>query len=323
MNVSVVMATYQRPKLLLRCIDALLEQQYDKNHFEIIVVSDGPDPKTAKALEIYKNSPVALTFLSLAKKGGPAAARNLGWKNANAELIAFTDDDCIPNQFWIYNLWMNYKNQRNQNAAFSGRTIVPIPSRPTDYQRNIANLETAEFITANCACTKNALQKAGGLDERFTMAWREDSDLQFKFIELGIPLYKVPEARIIHPVRKAKWGVCIKDERKGIFNALLFKKYPSFYKERIQPQPPWNYYAIIFCFFICLTGLISKSEMLAIAGISGWTILTTGFILRRLKNTSRSISHILEMIFTSMALPFLSIYYRIYGALKFKSRLFP
>jgi hypothetical protein len=48
-------------------------------------------------------------------------------------------------------------------------------------------------------------------------------------------------------------------------------------------------------------------------------MLTAIFILRRLKGTSRKWSHVLEMIFTSTAIPFLSLYWRWYGSVKYKT----
>jgi cellulose synthase/poly-beta-1,6-N-acetylglucosamine synthase-like glycosyltransferase len=32
---------------------------------------------------------------------GPAAARNRGWRAAEGEIVAFTDDDCVPHVHWL------------------------------------------------------------------------------------------------------------------------------------------------------------------------------------------------------------------------------
>src|SRR5690606_24890400 len=114
------------------------------------------------------------------EKNGPAAARNLGWNSAIYSLIAFTDDDCLPEPNWLENFVKSYKGE--ELIAYSGFTNVPLSPQPTDYELNIAHLQTASFITANCACTAKALIAVTGFDERFETAWREDSDLEFKFI---------------------------------------------------------------------------------------------------------------------------------------------
>jgi glycosyltransferase involved in cell wall biosynthesis len=323
-EVSVVIATYRRAWFLRRCIDALLSQDFNRQSFEITVVSDGPDHETAEAAADY--SAVAhprIKFLSLPRKGGPAAARNFGWTHSLGKLIAFTDDDCVPEEGWLKAMRSAFESTSLNNVAFSGQTVVPIPARPTDYEKNISHLADAEFITANCACTKSALDTVGGLDERFTTAWREDSDLQFKFIEHGIPIIKVGEAVVTHPVRKAPWGVSIREERKGIFNALLFKKYPKLYKERIQPEPPWHYYAITLLLIVFIFALASNNSFLAKASFAGWFVVTTWFIIRRLTSKSHSWKHILEMIVTSAVIPVLSLYWRFYGSWKFRTLLIP
>ena len=308
----------------MRCIHALLQQDFPARDFEIVIVSDGYDGSTFEVAGRFnvKMQP-AVRYYNLTQKSGPAAARNRGWQQALGELIVFTDDDCVPDSGWLSAIWNKYKETGLSEAAFSGRTIVPISTPPTDYELNIANLEKAEFITANCAVTKKALLKVGGLDERFKMAWREDSDLQFKLIEKGVNIFKVETAIVTHPVRKAKWGISIKEEKKGIFNALLYKKYPTLYKQKIRPEPPWHYYFIIVCLITAVIGLVIHNEYVAVAGGSGWLLGTLWFTIKRLSSTSRSADHIAEMLFTSMIIPLLSLYYRIYGSLKYGVMLIP
>ncbi len=320
-NISVVVPTYKRPNLLNRCLEALLKQDYPKGKFEIVVVSDGEDALTARAIDAMPFP--AIKYYSLPVKAGPAAARNLGWMLAEAELVAFTDDDCIPSDEWLQAIWSAYEKSERGEVAFSGRTIVPINGHPTDYERNISQLASAEFITANCACTKQALQKVSGFDERFRMAWREDSDLQFKFILHGIPILKVPGAAVTHPVRKAPWGISIREERKGMFNALLYKKYPTLYKEKIEPTPPWHYYAISFFLVLLLVGIFTDKPVIKVTGVTGWLLMTAWFAARRLRSTSHSWNHISEMIFTSAVIPVLSLFWKFYGSVKFRVLLIP
>lgn len=295
---------------------------FNKFDYEIIIVSDGPDLSTLHALQNFLVLPYPkFHYVQLSQKRGPAAARNAGWRQAAGELIVFTDDDCLPETNWLKNLYEAFDNCKNPSAAFTGRTVVPIPSAPTDYELNISHLSSAEFITANCACSRKALMRAGGFDEAFTMAWREDSDLQFKFIKQGIPIIPVEKAIVVHPVRKTKWGASLRDERKNMFNALLYKKFPDLYKKKIQPSRPWLYYAIITFFIVFILGILMGSAGAMIAGLSGWLILTLWFAVKRLRSTSRHVTHVVETTLTSFAIPFLSLYWRWYGAFKYKARL--
>lgn len=316
-TVSIIVPTYRRPKLLINCLQALMLQKFDKCLYEIIVVSDGPDEETKHVVDswaIYEYP--QMRYLQLAAKKGPAAARNFGWLNARGKVIAFTDDDCTPDPSWLQEL-VKHCNP-DEDLALTGKTIVPIGKHPTDHEQNTAHLQTADFITANCACTKNALIKAGGFDEQFSMAWREDSDLEFKLINNNIPIKKVEDAVVVHPVRKSPWGVSIKEQKKTMFNALLYKKYPSLYRTKINQMTPVLYYCIITAFILMLTGIITKQQAFILTGSAGWLGLTTYFIFKRLQNTKHSISHVTEMVVTSFVIPFLSVYWQWYGAVKYR-----
>jgi glycosyltransferase involved in cell wall biosynthesis len=218
--VSVVVPTFRRPTLLRRCLTALLLQHLPAEAYEILVVDDGDDPATRDMVaRLAATSPVSLRCLRAGPEAGPAAARNRGWRAAAAPVIAFTDDDCIASRGWL---------QAGLDAIASGvegacgQVIVPIPDRPTDYQRDAAGLERAEFVTANCFYTRRALEAVGGFDPRFRVAWREDSDLFFGLLERALPLAYAPGALVVHPVRPARWGVSVGQQRKNLFNALLY-----------------------------------------------------------------------------------------------------
>ena len=84
-----------------------------------------------------------------------------------------------------------------------GRIRMPIPSEPTDYERDANGLERAEFVTANCFGASVGLERLSGFDEGFRLAWREDSDLHFRLLRIGARLVHAPRAVVVHPVRPA------------------------------------------------------------------------------------------------------------------------
>lgn len=315
--ITVVVPTYRRPALLHNCVQALASQRFDKEAYEVIIVSDGPDELTQQAVAQWADkNVVAVRCISLPEKKGPAAARNAGWQQANGVMVAFTDDDCLPDPLWLEAIWGAYRHEHEM--AFTGKVIVPVTHPPTDFARNTQGLESAAFVTANCACTKKALQRVQGFDEQFTMAWREDSDLEFKLLQFNIEIRRIEGAVVVHPVRQAPWGVSMKEQKKGMFNALLYKKYPALYRQQIQPQPPWNYYGMMICWGMVITGLLTGVKWVTLAAFATWTMLMAAFINRRLSGTSHTFRHVTEMIVTSLAIPFLSVYWQLYGAIKYR-----
>lgn len=320
-RISVVIATWQRTALLQRCLEALVKQTMQETGYEIIIVTDGPDSATVKFMKQWLTKyrgRVGVTCISLPVKKGPAAARNAGWRKALGELIIFTDDDCVPQQECLQKYWAAFTPYRDTAIAFSGSIKVPLPGMPTDYEKNTAQLEQARFVTANCACSRIALQLTGGLDEDFTMAWREDTALEFDLSEKEIPIIKVPEAVIIHPVRAASWGVSIREQKKSMFNALLYKKHAWLYEKSHMERPP-RYYYMITCLLLLALIFAFHNPAGTVFCMAVWVLLTGWFAWKRLKDTSRSLPHVAEMIFTSAVIPVISVYWNLYGAVKFKT----
>ena len=317
---SVVIPTFKRPKLLYKCLEALCRQDYPGCFFEVAVVSDGPDPQTEAIVQFFANeyTDFCFTFQSLPVQSGPAAARNYGWRRTAGDLVIFTDDDCVPDAGWLAAYWRAYRFHDQKYIAFTGRVTVPVRDCPTDYEKNVAYLSTAEFITANCACSRNALELTGGFDEAFPTAWREDSDLQFKLLTSQIPIYHVSESVVCHPVRKPLWGVSIAEQRKSMFNALLFKKHPALYRTRIARGPVWNYYIIILASIAAALGFALGAPAVGGAALLIWSCLVLLFVTKRLSGTDASFSHRAEMMVTSIVIPYLSVYWTIRGALRYK-----
>ena len=99
-QVSVVIPTYRGGKSLRAALSALTAQ--DLRGFEVVVVDDGsPDPVTADAASV---TDVFELRIIRQQNAGPAAARNLGAQQARGEILAFTDDDCLPRPDWLSTL---------------------------------------------------------------------------------------------------------------------------------------------------------------------------------------------------------------------------
>ena len=316
-KISVVIPTYCRPLLLMECLKSLAKQKFERDDFEVIVISDEPDHLTKQLVVSWKHTGLLdIVYVPLATKRGPAAARNMGWKLAAGTLVAFTDDDTLPDPLWLQTIWDAY--QQEELIAYSGRVIVPVPEKPTDYEWNIAQLERARFITANCVCSWKALELIQGFDERFELAWREDSDLEFRLLQEQIPIRHLHDAIVVHPVREASWGVSLREQRKSMFNALLYKKFPHLYRNYIKQHPIWSYYAMILCCLVLLAALLSNAAALALTALAIWVLLLAGFIWKRLLHTSHAWPHVMEVIITSVLIPFLSVYWNLYGAVRYR-----
>jgi GT2 family glycosyltransferase len=284
-----------------------------------VVCDDGPDDATRACVEAIAAEQaargLAVRYVPVTRTQGPAGARNAGWRLARAPLIAFTDDDTLPDPHWLS---AGVAALANGAAAASGRIIVPLRPLPTDYEADASGLAHAEFATANAFVSRAFLNRTGGFDERFTSAWREDSDLQFMLMQAGGEILRASDAVVVHPVRPARWGVSIAQQRKSQFDALLYRKHPELFRTRIRARPPLLYYAILCAALAALGGALAGNASVALGGFAVWFALTAYFCAIRLRGRDRGWRHIAEMAWTSIPIPFLSIYWRLYGAFRFK-----
>jgi hypothetical protein len=140
------------------------------------------------------------------RAAGPAAARNDGWRRAATPWVAFLDDLVLP----------------EGTAACQGRVEVPLPThrRPTDWERNVARLEDARWITADLAVRRNALERVDGFDERFPRAYREDTDLALRLTAAGYRIV-LGDRRVLHPVRPAPWWISVRLQAGNADDVLL------------------------------------------------------------------------------------------------------
>jgi glycosyltransferase involved in cell wall biosynthesis len=299
MKVSVVIATLNRPVLLDRCLAALSRQTLPPTAYEVVVVDDGPHRATEAVVRSWsgRNPGFEVAYRCSGQAHGPAAARNVGWHAGRYPIIAFTDDDCVPEPGWLAAGLQMFL--RPEVGAVSGRILVPLPRKPTDWERNVAGLERAPCATANCFYRKTILEALGGFDERFTEAWREDSDLQFRALAHGVTL-----------------------QRQNRFNALLYKKHPDLYNCFNPHEPPWNYYVtvglMLFGGIAALYGAVPTAMALSVC----WLIMASAFCVRRLMGATHRPSHVAEMIITSLIIPPYAVYWRLHGALKYRVAFF-
>ena len=319
---SVVIPTCQHPAQLAACLDALSRQQLARDQFEIIVVDDGNSSDTATAVALFARQvtqsgrALEVRYLAQPQQRGFAAARNRGWKAARGRIIAFTDDDCLPQADWLRSALVSF--QRGAQVV-TGQLRLTLPGNPTQYDPKALYVETGEFISANCFCRKSVLERAGGFEEAFDSAWREDSDLQFNFIKLGIPIAKCPEAVVVHPMSETPWYTSLANERKHRYDALLYKRHPDLFRQRIETDRSLilEYYASVLAITVGLMGGVSGHLTVATVGFSLWALLSINLVWQRLPEETPS-THLPQTVMTALATPFLSVYWRLYGAVKYR-----
>lgn len=203
--VSVVIPTYARPERLRDCLAALARQTMPADTFEIVVVDDGSPHTVAPLADTALNGPAIRIIRQ--QNAGPAAARNRGVQEARGQLIALTDDDCLPTPTWLESLVATHR--QCPDALVGGITfngLVDDLFATTSqmiidlvYEHFNHDGDAAYFLTSNnMLCSRDAYSELGGFDTSFSRAGAEDRDFCDRWRASGRPLRLVSAATIEH-----------------------------------------------------------------------------------------------------------------------------
>lgn len=206
--ISVIIPTYNRKEMLKKCLKSVLSVNYPKYRYEVIVIDDGSTDGTYEFLMEVAKEHQNLRILRQENRG-PAAARNLGIRNAKGEILFFTDDDCVVPKDWI-KIFLEVFEEYPEIAGVGGYLEAPneilksnifaryeslmseILYKPRSTGFYIGGVETPCVVTNNCAYKKEVLKEVGGFDENFSVAAGEDADLKLRICLKGYKLAYVP-----------------------------------------------------------------------------------------------------------------------------------
>jgi glycosyltransferase involved in cell wall biosynthesis len=94
-RLSVVVPSYNARRTIERCLSAL-ERQEGREHIEVIVVDSSADGSADLVARAFPR----VRLLRREERCFPGDARNLGVANARADILAFTDADCVVEPTW-------------------------------------------------------------------------------------------------------------------------------------------------------------------------------------------------------------------------------
>ena len=201
-TIAVVVGTHDRPARLAQLLRALAEQERPAD--EVVVVADGSPASTEAVLAAERaRGTLPLRTIERPVQGGPATARDDGWRATEAELVAFTDDDCAPTPGWLGAV---ERAALAEPGAFVQGPTLPNPAElatrgPFSHTISVAGLDPA-FPTCNVAYARSLLERVDGFDVATfgREPGGEDCDLAWRAIEAGARPVFAPDALVWHAV---------------------------------------------------------------------------------------------------------------------------
>ena len=238
---------------------------------------------------------------------GPAAARNAGWRACRADWIAFLDDDVEPAPGWLEALAADLAAAGPDVAGVQGRVVVPLPPdrRPTDWERNTRGLERARWATADLAYRREALEAAGGFDERFPRAYREDADLGLRITAAGRRI--VTGERVVrHPVRPAPAWVSVAKQAGNADDVLMRALHGRAWRARagVPAGRRPRHLAVAAAGALSVAALAARRPRVGAVAGAAWLAGTAELAWARIAPGPRTPREVATMLWTSAAIPF-------------------
>jgi glycosyltransferase involved in cell wall biosynthesis len=202
-RISVVIPTYQRLEACKRAVSSALEQEL--RPLEVLVCDDGSTDGTREAMESWTAEEPLLRYLPLPRNfGAPAAARNLGTREARGEWVAFLDDDdrWLPEKLRVqgeaistgsYDL-VGSDATRTGGDPYFGLTAPSEPDRGELLRHN-------PIITSTAVVRRADLLAAGGFTDTaagMSITGVEDYAAWLNLVFRGARVLVVPDRLVIY-----------------------------------------------------------------------------------------------------------------------------
>ncbi len=301
-RVSIVVASH-RPAFVEALAATLCECEQEA---QIIVVADYDVQPFAKRFP-------AVTWISHRNTGIPVK-RNAGVAAARAEIVGFTDDDCVPEPGWTWAA-VHYLDSHPKAGGVEGKTIIDASNRADAPLSEFKRLERRGFRTNNIFYRKRVLEAAGRFDERFTVQ-REDADLAFTVLALGFDIGYCESAIVTHRVRHGERWDLLKNCVNRRFDPLLFKKHPLQYRKHVGSPFTPAIGLVLFCHVVLSLSLVVAPVVWPIVLAVDATV-ALALSVRRNTHGKNCLSSVVRDWLLFLASPFVLASALVYGSTKF------
>lgn len=227
LKASVIVLNYFGEKNLSATIESLLNQNFFKNKYEIIIVDNASTDQSRKIISEYADKHSIIKPLFLDKNLGFAGGNNYAIKKSNAEYIFLLNNDCLVDKSWLKNLISLadsdqkifsvgskiklYPPEKNliQNAGSLvfqdgyGRDIGAIVTsdRQQQYELDQGQYDQVKEVYSTCGAAvlyrHSILNKIGPLDENSFMYY-EDTEISERARLCGYKNMFCPSAIVYH-----------------------------------------------------------------------------------------------------------------------------
>ena len=206
-TINICICTYQRPKLLLSCLESLATIIIPLNAKVTVTVIDNDSAHSAEAIvtQFKSEFPFALHYYCENKRGIPYA-RNRAIEETHrlqSDYLVFIDDDEWVTPEWLEGLY-TYCQSQGGDIIVSGKVISDLPEDTPEHIAGLFNKRQRETgVTLGSCATSNVLipisvTKELGLkfDEANPLSGGEDTRFFCQAVSAGVIIKNCAEAEV-------------------------------------------------------------------------------------------------------------------------------
>lgn len=176
MIVSVIIPTFNRCSMLRQALDAVCKQSIPFDQYEIVVVDNASTDDTRETVAgLSKRTPANIRYV-YETRPGLHWGRHAGARAAQGRILAFIDDDCLPESIWLESLVQAYAEFKPDAAG--GKILIrwdqPPPSWVITYESVLGRIDLGtqtRFLTqresiygGNFSILRDRLFEIGGFN---------------------------------------------------------------------------------------------------------------------------------------------------------------
>ena len=222
LSFAVVVPTFKRKELLVKCLEGLTSQLVSPQHpfsYQICVSDDAHDAD----LEVFLKEKFPQVQYVKGPQRGPSANRNHGARSQQSDWIVFVDDDCIPQKELLHGYHEAIVHFPFVQAM-EGKIFADRPQNRLD-EESPENLKGGCFWSCNIAIRRDVFELTKGFDEDYPYAAYEDMDYLKRLVQQQIVPLFVRDAAVCHPWRRwTAWKRFIRQRKSSL---IYLKKHPE------------------------------------------------------------------------------------------------
>jgi glycosyltransferase involved in cell wall biosynthesis len=126
-KLSVIIPTRDRAALLARNLDSIINQNYPRDDFEVIIIDNGSKDSTAEVCKSYSDKFINFRYL-YDERPGLHVGRHLGMKNAAADILVYADDDIRAFPTWLEGVAESFRDEKT--VLVGGKCLPEFETQP-------------------------------------------------------------------------------------------------------------------------------------------------------------------------------------------------